>query len=215
MNGPTLTTELEIGPKKRKVYVIDDIIEEKARPSVFMMMRNLPYHFSDFDRSDTKAVRHLVHYFERAQYKEHAVLRSMTVAARDFLGSRGHRVHGVERIYANFNLYGDYQFAHTDGDVWTALVFMNAEWKSDFGGELMLYDDDAPRAPAWAIQPEPGRMVIFDGQILHRGGVPSKYCLDPRISLAVKLLPGSASSTAPKKTAPKKSAKTPSRKRAS
>jgi hypothetical protein len=32
-------------------------------------------------------------------------------------------------------------------------------------------------------------MVVFDGMIRHRGGAPSKFCLAPRISLAIKFGP--------------------------
>lgn len=184
-----LTSELEIGPARRKVYILDDLIHESIREEVFNTVYALPFYHGDIDRPDTEAFRHMVHVFTPAQCVENELLRELTATFRSFLEERGERIRGLERIYLNFALFGDYQFAHTDGsDVWTALVFFNNEWKSDWGGELLLYDDTAPRAPAWAIAPEPGRMVIFDGRIMHRGGVPSKHCFIPRLALAIKLL---------------------------
>lgn len=182
-----LTAELEIGPHRRKVYVLDDLVHESIRQQVFETIYELPFYHADFDRDDTQAFRHMVHLFEPSQY-DNPLLQALTDAAQVFLAERGERTSGVGQMYVNFGLFGDHQFAHTDGDnVWTALVFVNQEWHTDWAGELLLYDDSAPRAPAWAIAPEPGRMVIFDGRILHRGGVPSKHCFVPRLSLAIKL----------------------------
>jgi hypothetical protein len=182
-----LTAELEIGPARHKAYIIDDLVHESIRDEVFQTLYQLPFYHNDIDRPDTDAIRHMVHVFAPAQF-ESALLRELTLAAEGFLEARGQLTTGVERMYLNFGLFGDYQFAHCDGDIWTVLVFVNKEWKPDWGGELLLYDYSAPRAPAWAIAPEPGRMVIFDGRIMHRGGVPSKHCFIPRLSLAIKLL---------------------------
>jgi hypothetical protein len=183
-----LTAELEIGPARRKVYILDDLIHESIRGEVFQTLYDLPFYHADIDRPDTEEFRHMVHLFSPPQYEESDLLRALTQAARGFLEGRDHPITGIERIYLNFGLFGDFQFAHTDGlQTWTALVFVNKVWKPDWAGELLVYDDTNPRAPAWAIAPEPGRMVIFDGRIMHRGGVPSKHCFIPRLSLAIKL----------------------------
>ena len=113
----------------------------------------------------------------------------MSGVARNFLQEQNIVCGEVYRIYANYNLHGDFQFAHEDGDGWTALVFVNSRWDEDWGGELILYPD-GEAAYAYSILPSPGRMVIFDGMIRHRGGVPSKLCLEARISLAIKFKPG-------------------------
>jgi hypothetical protein len=75
------------------------------------------------------------------------------------------------------------------------VYFANSRWESDWSGELHFYGDDPDLSVA--IQPRPGRMVIFDGLLPHRAGVPSKLCLDPRITVALKFKrpPGEGSAT--------------------
>lgn len=140
---------------------------------------------SDADRPDTGHVKHLKHEFESECWTEDKVEGMLAKRAKDFLIEQNIIPGEIFRIYANCNLHGDFQFAHEDGDGWTALYFVNSKWHEDWGGELMLYPDDMQDL-AYAIIPKPGRMVIFDGMIRHRGGVPSKLCFDARFSLAIK-----------------------------
>jgi SM-20-related protein len=189
-NDPFLSRSFEVGAEKLKVFVFDRLFEEKALLGVYSKFRSLPYYLMDHDRDDTQAVKHLVHVFGSEEIEATPVIKALIQAAQELAESQGIKAKKVARVYANFNLHGDYQFAHEDGDVWTVLVFVNASWHEDWGGELLLYDGTfaAPtdRGFAYAISPRPGRMVIFDGRIKHRGGVPSKFCIEPRISFAVK-----------------------------
>jgi len=183
---PTLTAELTVAG--RKVYVLDDVLVARVRSDVYSQMRDLPYRFADVDSDRTAFARHLVHDIDDAERMRLPFVDAIHEMARRFLERRGHEAGPLERVYANFNLFGDYQFRHYDGRVWSVLTFLNDEWSSDWAGELLYYDEHNPRAPVWGIVPEPGRTVIFDGLILHRGGVPSKYHGGPRISLAIKLV---------------------------
>jgi hypothetical protein len=189
---PYLLRSFEVGAEKRKVFVFDRLFPNKALLGVYDKFRSLPYYLADHDREDTQAVKHLVHVFGSEEIEATPVIKAIIQAAQELTETQGIKVKQVARVYANFNLHGDYQFAHEDGDVWTVLVFVNASWHEDWGGELLLYDGAfAPatdRGFAYAISPCPGRMVIFDGRIKHRGGVPSKFCVEPRISLAIKFI---------------------------
>ena len=189
---PFLSKSFEVGAEKLKVFVFDRLFEKKSLSVVYDKFRSLPYNLGDYDRDDTKTIRHLVHVFDSEEIEATPIIKAIIHAVQELAESQGIKVKKVARVYANFNLHGDYQFAHDDGDVWTALVFVNASWNEDWGGELLLYDGTfAPptdRGFAYAITPCPGRMVIFDGKIKHRGGVPSKFCVEPRISLAIKFI---------------------------
>lgn len=186
--GPDLPIEireLQVGTTGRRAFIVDNLVEPGALAPLYHYFRGLPYEFFDTDRQDTQFVRHLVHYFEDDEYETNRAIASLIAQAADILRDRELAFTGIQRVYANFNLFGDYQFAHTDGDVWTALVFVNAAWGDDWGGEFLLYEE-GPQAVAYAIPVRPGRVVVFDGRLTHRGGVPSKYCVDPRITLAIK-----------------------------
>lgn len=174
-----------IGASRRRFFILDGVLDPAAARHVHRRFECLPVSLSDTDRPDTAHVRHLKHDFSPDQWDSDPVLSVLSGVAKTFLRQR--RVsHGeLYRIYANFNLHGDFQFAHEDGEGWTALAFLNSRWDEDWGGELILYPDGGA-AHAYCVSPRPGRMVVFDGMIRHRGGTPSKFCLDARISLAIK-----------------------------
>lgn len=94
-----------------------------------------------------------------------------------------------QRAYVNCSVYGDGYYVHRDcaaheANV-TALYYANLEWKPDWGGETIYYNDDEDAE--LAITPRPGRLVIARGALLHRGNVPTRACHEERYTLAYKL----------------------------
>lgn len=92
------------------------------------------------------------------------------------------------RAYTNAASYGDMLFTHVDctpeqHDL-TALWYLCSHWDLEWGGETMFYD--ASGEVACAITPRPGRLVIFDGAILHAGRPPNRICYAPRYTFAIK-----------------------------
>jgi hypothetical protein len=173
---------------RRRFFVLDGVLDGDAARAIHTRFASLPMTLSDSDRPDTGHIRHLKHEFDRVEWDNHPALSLLTDTARAFLRERRIACGAIYRIYANFNLHGDFQFAHEDGEGWTALVFINSRWDEDWAGELILYPDGIS-SHAVCIAPQPGRMVVFDGMIRHRGGAPSKHCLEARISLAIKFAP--------------------------
>jgi len=191
MNPSSGTIQFEafrIGSSRRRFFILDRVMNGAAAARVHRYFADLPMTLSDSDRPDTAHVRHLKHEFEPEEWTANPALLSLASAAKSFLRERRIGCGSIYRIYANYNLHGDFQFAHEDGDGWTALAFINTRWDEDWGGELVLYPD-GPASYAYCVAPQPGRMVLFDGLIRHRGGAPSKLCLEARISLAIKFRP--------------------------
>ena len=124
--------EFEIGPHGRRVSVLDDLIEPDKVTELYRFFRNLPYRFSDSDRFDTTDYRHFGYTFEEEPPTDHPVVAFFANAAISHLRSRRVSVGRVKRAYVNLNLYGDIQFAHEDGDEWTALAFVNETWNADW-----------------------------------------------------------------------------------
>lgn len=92
------------------------------------------------------------------------------------------------RAYTNVASYGDMLFTHTDclphqHDL-TALWYLCESWDIEWGGETMFFDSDGEIAHA--VQPRPGRLVIFDGAIKHVGRPPNRICYAPRYTFAIK-----------------------------
>ena len=92
------------------------------------------------------------------------------------------------RAYTNVATFGDMLFSHTDclpdqHDL-TALWYLCEHWDLEWGGETMFFD--ANDEVAAAVQPRPGRLVIFDGAIKHVGRPPNRICYAPRYTFAIK-----------------------------
>lgn len=89
--------------------------------------------------------------------------------------------------YINSNTFGDMLYPHRDaersGDV-TALLFANAEWKPEWGGELLFYDDDGDAIAC--VSPRPGRVAVFPGRMLHTGTPPTRACYAARLTFVFK-----------------------------
>ncbi len=107
-------------------------------------------------------------------------------ALADFAPANRYRAY---RSYVNVAHYGDMLFTHTDahpgtGEL-TALWYICDRWDIEWGGETVFYDRTADvRA---AVTPRPGRLAIFDGELLHAGRPPNRVCYAPRFTLALKL----------------------------
>ncbi len=177
--------EIELSDSK-KAFIIDGVFDLKTAEVLYQSYSKLPFAFTDFDRYDTKHVQHLVHYLGENEIQDEQHSGSIINLVYDLLDNlKLKHKRKLSRAYINFNLFGDYQYTHNDGDEWTALFFIADEWKEDWMGEFFIVDPvDGVK---FAVTPKPGRMVLFDGEIIHRGGVPSKLCFKPRLTLAVKV----------------------------
>lgn len=178
---------LTVGRKHGKAFVVDDIVDPDALAQLYRHFKTMPFSFNHADHRASNYALHFVHHLTRPVWEADLVVRRYLAIVAAVLHRDGLRHRRVDRVYVNATLFGDYNFHHRDGCDWTALAFVNDTWQDHWGGELMLYRDADIDAPAIAIRPKPGRMVIFDGRMVHRPGTPTKYCLEPRITLVCKI----------------------------
>jgi len=95
--------------------------------------------------------------------------------------------HHLIRCYANAHTFGVEGYLHTDSkepDNYTALVYLNPVWKTDWAGELLFFDKAGD--VFHAVSPKPGRALVFPGGILHAARAVSRTCPAIRVSLAFK-----------------------------
>jgi SM-20-related protein len=101
------------------------------------------------------------------------------------------------RAYANLGIYGDVHVPHRDSslgtDSVTGLYYANDKWEAPWAGETVFFNES--KDSVRSISPRPGRLVIFDGTLLHRTGSVSRLCRASRFSVAIKF--ASAHSEAP------------------
>jgi hypothetical protein len=94
----------------------------------------------------------------------------------------------LQRAYCNVVSFGDVLLPHRDAreeSAVTALLYVNDVWDRAWGGETLFYNDAGDAAHA--VSPRPGRLLLFRSIIEHRGTAPSRLCLRPRLTLALKL----------------------------
>ena len=172
------------------VHIIDGLFAPDMVRMLHEILRKLEFSLSDYDTGETRDQLHWKHAFgldTLDQLPLFCVWRDAIVARTNELFP-GRNV-ALARVHCNNQPYGDLQRAHQDLTPGvTALYFANAEWNRDWQGELVFFDRN--EEPFHAVAPKPGRVVIFSGHILHRGGVPSRICFEPRLSVAFKFTAG-------------------------
>ena len=173
---------------KRAIFVVDGLFDEQFIRMVHHYMSRLQFALSGYDTPQTKHLLHWNHEFDLENLPSiplipELVSRTVAVSTELFSSSRLQ----LQRMHCNAQNYGDMQNVHTDLTPGvTALYFANPLWETDWMGETIFYNDD--NEPLYAVIPKPGRLLIFTGDIMHRGGVPSRQCLAPRLSVAFKFV---------------------------
>jgi len=176
---------------EKEILVLDNLFAASDLASTFDFLRQMPFRLNDIDTEETAHVRHWKADLPLPMATNFPVFRRCIELACELMPFPQPLV--LQRIYANLNLHGDIQFAHTDcRHGVTALYYANSEWNEKWMGETVFCDDNWE--PLYVVAPKPGRLVLFHGNIPHRGGVPSRECYQPRISVAFKFEPGTRDS---------------------
>lgn len=168
-----------------QLTVLDGLFADADIRSLYALLRDVPYQLNDITSEETAYATHWKAEFPLPLAERTPVLRECIQTARALMAGEAYVLH---RCYTNMILYGDFQGPHTDPrDGITALYYANPEWKENWLGETIFYGAD--RQPAYAVGVKPGRLAIFHSDILHRAGVPSRECYEPRLTVAFTLIP--------------------------
>jgi Rps23 Pro-64 3,4-dihydroxylase Tpa1-like proline 4-hydroxylase len=178
---PHVSRSLMIGQKR--LLVLDGSFHDKDIASLHGFLRQLPYRLNDTDSDETAYSQHWKAELPVEMALATPVFRRCIQLTEEWIAASLQ----LRRVHSNLHLYGDMQFPHVDlGGGATALYYANPDWNEDWLGETVFYDEN--REPAYAVAPKAGRLVLFHADILHRAGVPSRACYEPRISVAFKFL---------------------------
>lgn len=94
-----------------------------------------------------------------------------------------------ERTIVNMYNHGDSSWLHTDseeGICWTAILFMNEYWNSNWGGDFVMVDSNGEILHAAA--PTPGKFILFRGDILHGARPVSREAQFARMGVAFQCI---------------------------
>jgi hypothetical protein len=173
---------------ERPLILVDDLFRPDFVYLFDRFLKSLPFSLADYDAEDSREVLHWIHEFALEEVTTHPLLsfvysRIRSAADKACPESRIQ----LKRVHCNTSLYGDIQLPHYDitpGMTW--LYYANPVWETTWMGETIFYD--SRNEPFYAVFPKPGRVVVFAADIWHRGGVPSRECVEARRSLVFKFL---------------------------
>jgi SM-20-related protein len=173
---------------ERPLIVIDDLFRPDFIKVFDQFLKTLPFSLADYDVEDSRHVLHWKHEFSLDEVTTNPLLSFVYSHIRSVAEKACPELRiQLKRVHCNTSLYGDMQFPHHDitpGMTW--LYYSNPVWEPNWMAETIFYDSQ--EEPVYAVFPKPGRVIVFAADILHRGGVPSRECVEARRSLAFKFL---------------------------
>jgi hypothetical protein len=186
-----LTTTSDVTVHTRSLEGQDlHIVDGLFKPDFVAMVHEIAKRFTfALDDADTVASEHIRHWrrdLDTDFIETHPILKVWLAqlerkTAELFPGGKG----ALKEVYCNNHGYGDHQHAHRDSKSGiTVLYYVNAEWQPDWQGETLLFD--AAQDAHHAVAPRPGRLLLFPANMLHRGGTPSRTCVERRFVLVAK-----------------------------
>lgn len=172
----------------REIRIYDGLLPMADILRLTQAMETSAFTRDEVARPDTAEVRHWAVNISLEQAAKLPAYAPTLAVAQDFGKERKYTIY---RCYCNHAAFGDMLFTHTDcepgASELTALWYIAPQWDVEWGGETLFYNS-AQDAEA-VVTPKPGRLVVFDGSIVHAGRPPNRICYMPRYTLAFKLEP--------------------------
>ncbi len=172
----------------REIRVYDGLLPMEGIHALTAAFQEGAFTRDEFARPETAAFLHWILKIPLETAVRLPVYKPTLEAAQDISGGTAYSVY---RCYCNHAAYGDMLFTHTDCEPgvkdFTALWYIAPEWDVEWGGETLFFNSSMDAEVA--VSPRPGRLVVFDGAIVHAGRPPNRICYAPRYTLAFKLEP--------------------------
>lgn len=182
---------LKFSTEKRKIsaeniYIIDSFFDHYEHFALSFWSGSSSYKRNDIDNEESKYSRHWVNSLSdtEANCNYFPLFHRTDRLIRDTTQPLSLEI--IE-IKSYLTTYGDIAFYHQDSedfDSITAIVYLHTEWDLNWNGELIICDEQWN--PLHCIYPKPGRIVIFNGKLPHRGGVPTRICHEARKTLVFR-----------------------------
>jgi len=189
--GTELSPSRHAQVEGRDVFVFDGLIPDGDLGAYVEALERAPFTRTEFARAETAAYKHWASEMVLANVVQ-LPLWPATESAIAY--ARPGEAYRPYRAYTNYAAYGDMLYTHIDCAPdqrgLTALWFLSRHWEPEWGGETMFFDKSGDAM--FCASPRPGRLILFDGAILHAGRPPSRICYAPRYSFAIKLNPAMA-----------------------
>ena len=141
------------------------------------------WYFGQVSDSDKNGLR-----FWKMDLDENPVIDSLWKHIRPRCEALAGTALHVIRQYANGQTYGLSGEPHVDdmrAGCYTLLYYPMEEWKSEWEGETVFYDERGEIV--LVVVPRPNQAIFFDSRIRHVGRAPSRSCAALRVTVAYKI----------------------------
>jgi len=169
----------------RLIFVVDGAVSERDLGELLQNLSRAAFRRTNFAGKGNAEFKHHICEHNVMDVSKTGVFNSVMKLAQVCFPS--HCPLACERIYTNSRFFGDVSFVHRDSDnasSVTALVYPNPEWGPELGGETLFYDERGTIVEN--CEPSPGRIVIFNGSIWHKGSPPGRLLHGARFTTAFK-----------------------------
>ncbi len=168
---------------------INNFLPTSIADSLHDYVRNLPFKYG-WKSNKTIGYAHWNHDIAKAGPSNgldvQNKLSGVVLDAWNFIKEAYMPEHILIRCYANTHTYGVEGYPHTDSlrphDT-TVVVYMNKNWKREWGGETLIYHGDSIEH---AELPAFNRGLIFRGDQLHCARGVTRVCPEQRLTLMFK-----------------------------
>ena len=146
------------------IQIHDDIFTEAFRSDIYLLAITAKYNIgwddtSVFEHRQYPCLHHNLTKNEWEQLGLISRMRNQTLA---------NKLNELSFVSATINLAvpSSVQFQHTHPESKNLLYYINMEWKNEYCGETLFYDELGNEVIKTSIF-KPGRLVFFDGNIPH------------------------------------------------
>lgn len=172
--------------EEETINIIDDFFSETEKRSMAFWFATSSYRLNDIDNEKSKYSRHWVNSIldveNNCQY--FPIFKKIDSITRKMYSEFSLELFEIK---AYLSRYGDLATYHQDSEsieTLTVVIYFHKNWDIDWNGELLICDKTWE--PHLSILPKPGRIVIFNGKLPHRAGIPTKICFEARKSLVFR-----------------------------
>lgn len=167
----------------RDLYIIDDLFSQSYHHYLYAFAKGFNKYSLGFE--DTDAIERLSHKYYTANIGVEELQQIQLFSQiqktelHDLIKEKQ-----LIRATINTSVPSQTNFAHTHFNQWSLIYYMNIDWKNEWAGETLFYNDNLSEIEFASIY-KPNRAIFFDGHIPHSLRTQSINAPHYRFSLAM------------------------------
>tara|TARA_R100001591_G_scaffold88346_1_gene94397 strand:+ start:6459 stop:6986 length:528 start_codon:yes stop_codon:yes gene_type:complete len=170
-----------------KFFKYDNFLSKNLYDKIYRISKNIKWEINP--KLDGKYSNHLTYQIIDSDLKK-PKLKQPYKELVDYISKRLKVKVFPHNMYFNISQHGNECAIHKDRNTQntniTFILYLTEEWKADWHGETMLYDEEETNI-LFSSLPYSNTALIFDSGLKHGIGPISKFCLQDRVVLVLQL----------------------------